>query len=87
MKTLWGTSWDLVEHLPAEKPLLRIYSRFAPITSILSLTKKESYGIQTTITWPVQSVIIVMEKRNVKAFNQHERHNEKAIALNYTLSE
>ena len=43
--------------------------------------QKESYGIRTKITWPLQSVIIVMGKRNVQAFNQHVRQNETAIAL------
>ena len=39
------------------------------------------WHVRTTITWPVQSVNIVMEKRNVKAFDQNEQHNETAIPL------
>ena len=36
---------------------------------------------RTRITWLVQSVEIVSEKRNVKVFNQHEEQNEIALPL------
>ena len=36
---------------------------------------------RTRITWPVQSVKIVTEKRNDKAFNQHEQRNQTALPL------